>query len=48
MHSPVNELLQNASELITGLPDWVYIPLTIGLVIGIPLMCCLACGGDQS
>lgn len=48
MQSPVNELLQNASELITGLPDWVYIPLIIGLVIGIPVMLCWAFGGDES
>lgn len=47
MYSPLNELLQNASELITTLPDWVYIPLTIGLVIGIPVMFCFAVGGEK-
>lgn len=48
MSSPINDLLQNASELINGVPSWLYIPLTIGFLIGIPLLLCwINYGGEN-
>ena len=47
MFSPVDTFLQSGADFVNGLPDWCFAVLAIVLVIGIPIIFCLAIGGED-